>query len=181
MKKLSCLLISGLLVAATLSGCGWHLRGTAQVNNISSVHISAAQRHDDLYGALSRALQANKVEVLRNATGAQYNIVILEQKSKRRTASVSVSARVSEYQLTEEVTILILDASGRTLLPRSTLTTERYFDFDENDVQSKDAESDLLRREMRDDLVRQIITRLDAVANRPASTPAPAEQNAAAN
>jgi len=181
MKSLSCLLMTGLLVAATLSGCGWHLRGTGQVNNISSVHISAAERYSDFYDALTRALEANDVEVVKNATQAQYSIVLLEQKSKRRTASVSVSARVSEYQLTEEASIVILDAGGNTLLPRSTLTTERYFDFDENDVQSKDFEADLLKREMRDDLIRQIITRLNAVANRPATAPAPAEQDAAAN
>ncbi|MDP1520203.1 LPS assembly lipoprotein LptE [Porticoccus litoralis] len=181
MKKLSCLLITGLLVAATLSGCGWHLRGTAQVNNISSVHISAADRFNDFYESLSRSLEANDVVVENNATKAQYSVVILDQSSRRRTGSVSVSARVSEYQLTENVTMMILDGNGKTLLPRSTLTAERYFDFDENDVQSKEGEAEMLKREMRDDLVRQIIIRLNAIANRPAASSTSAEQDAAAH
>jgi LPS-assembly lipoprotein len=180
MKKLSSLVTTGLLIAATLTGCGWHLRGTGQVNNISSVHISAATRFDDFYGDLSRALEANDVTVARNATEAQYTIVILNQKSKRRTASVSVSARVSEYELNEEVEVMILGAGGKVLLPRTTLLAERYFDFDENEVQSKQDESDMLKSEMRQDLIRQILNRLNAVANRPVSAPA-SEENAAAN
>jgi len=81
--------------------------------------------------------------------------------------------RVSEYQLTEEVTIMILAANGQPLLQRTTLSTERFFDFDENDVQSKEDEANLLRREMRNDLIRQIISRLDAVANRSTTVPGP--------
>ncbi|WP_461480975.1 LPS-assembly lipoprotein LptE [Porticoccus sp.] len=181
MKKLSCLVITVLLATATLAGCGWHLRGSGQVDNISSVHISAEQRYSDFYTALSRALKANQITVARNATEAEYSIVILSHRSDRRTASVSVSARVSEYQLTEEVTVMILAADGKPLLSRTTLTSERVFDFDENDVQSKEDEANLLRREMREDLIRQVLSRLDSVANRPATPVAPAEQNAAAN
>ncbi|WP_461516776.1 LPS-assembly lipoprotein LptE [Porticoccus sp.] len=181
MKKLSCLVIAMFLATTAITGCGWHLRGTMQVNNISSVHISAEQRYNDFYNSLSRSLKANKIDVVQNATDAQYNIVILGQKSDRRTASVSVSARVSEYQLTEEVTIMILASDGKPLLSRTTFSSERVFDFDENDVQSKEDESNLLKREMRDDLIRQVVSRLNSVANRPTTAVAPAEHDAATN
>jgi outer membrane lipopolysaccharide assembly protein LptE/RlpB len=46
------------------------------------------------------------------------------------------------------------------------MRTERFFDFDENDVQSKNEEAQLLKKEMTDDLVRQIIRRLNAISNR---------------
>jgi len=173
MKRFFCLVITGLLVTTLTAGCGWHLRGTGSVDNVSSVHISSQGRFNDFYEALSRSLQANDITVVKNATDAQYNIVILDQKYSRKTATVSVTVRVSEYQLTEEVTIMILASNGQPLLQRTTLSTERFFDFDENDVQSKEDEANLLRREMRSDLIRQIISRLDAVANRSTTAPGP--------
>ncbi|WP_438951427.1 LPS-assembly lipoprotein LptE [Porticoccus sp.] len=171
MKRFFCLAITGLLVTTIITGCGWRLRGTGTVENVSSVHISSQGRFGSFYEALSRSLQASDIEVVENATDAQYNIVILDQKYSRRTASVSVTVRVSEYQLTEEVTIMILASDGRPLLQRTTLSTDRFFDFDENDVQSKEDEANLLRREMQSDLIRQIISRLDAVANRSTTSP----------
>lgn len=173
MKRFFCLAITGLLLTTLVTSCGWHLRGTGTVDNVSSVHISSQGRFGSFYEALSRSLQANDITVVENATDAQYNIVILDQKYSRKTASVSVTVRVSEYQLTEEVTIMILAANGRPLLQRTTLSTDRFFDFDENDVQSKEDEANLLRREMQSDLIRQIISRLDAVANRSTTVPGP--------
>jgi LPS-assembly lipoprotein len=173
MKRFFCLAITGLLVTTLATGCGWRLRGTTSVDNVSSVHISGQGRFGDFHQALSRSLQANDVTVADNATDAQYSIVILDQKYARKTASVSVTVRVSEYQLTEEVTIMILAADGRPLLQRTTLSTERFFDFDENDVQSKEDEANLLRREMQSDLIRQIISHLNAVANRSTTVPGP--------
>lgn len=173
MKRFFCLAITGLLLTTLVTSCGWHLRGTGTVDNVSSVHISSQGRFGSFYEALSRSLQANDITVVENATDAQYNIVILDQKYSRKTASVSVTVRVSEYQLTEEVTIMILAANGQPLLQRTTLSTDRFFDFDENDVQSKEDEANMLRREMQSDLIRQIISRLDAVANRSTTVPGP--------
>lgn len=167
MKKLIHIALAGLLTAVMVTGCGWHLRGSGQtLNNISSVYVSAPNRQSDFYRSLIRALKASKIEITPSATGAQYSIVALNEKSSRRTATVSAGARVSEYQLTEAIDILILDADGKQLGSRTTLSAERYFDFDENDVQSKREETELLQREMRNDLVRQIINRLNAISNR---------------
>ena len=102
MKKLIRIAIASLLMATIVTGCGWHLRGTGQVaDNISSVHISAQDRNSEFYRSLERAIISNDITVAENATEAQYSIVTLNNKSSRRTSSVSGGARVSEYQLTE--------------------------------------------------------------------------------
>jgi len=161
----NCLVV--LLLAITVTSCGWHLRGSGQkVNNISSVHISGVDKKHDFYRALSRTLEASKVIISDSHTEAQYRIVLTNLRSDRRTATVSSSARVSEYQLTELVDVLIFAADGRQVLPRTTMRTERFFDYDENDVQSKSEESKLLKREMTNDLVNKIIRRLNAISNR---------------
>jgi LPS-assembly lipoprotein len=172
MKKLIRISIASLLMATIVTGCGWHLRGTGQVaDNISSVHISAENRHGEFYKSLERALKSNDITVVGNATEAQYSIVTLNNKSSKRISTVSGGARASEYQLTESVDILILAADGTQLLPRTTLSGTRYLDFDANEVQSKVQEAELLRKEMSRDLVQQIIRRLNAINNRSASSP----------
>ncbi|MEH6617186.1 MAG: LPS assembly lipoprotein LptE [Porticoccus sp.] len=172
MKKLIHLAITGLLMATMVTGCGWHLRGTGLVaDNISSVHISAENRQSDLYQFLSRTLKSNDIVVTGNVTEAQYSIVTLNNKSSRRTSTVSGGARAAEYQLTEEVDILILAPDGTQLLPRTTLRTSRYLDFDESEVQSKIEEAALLKKEMQQDLVQQIMRRLSAVNNLSTSSP----------
>jgi LPS-assembly lipoprotein len=173
MKKLIHIAITGLLLSVIVTGCGWHLRGGGQIGgNISSIHISGQNQNSDFYRSLSRSLKANDVIIVESAAKAQLNITVLNQRSTRRTATVSSGARVSEYQLTEFVDILIIAADGTHLLPKTTLSTERFFDFDENDVHSKNEEAELLKREMLDDLVRQIIRRLNAVSNRTHSSAA---------
>ena len=77
MKRFFCLVITGLLVTTLTAGCGWRLRGTASVDNVSSVHISSQGRFGEFYEALSRSLQANDITVVKNATDAQYNICLL--------------------------------------------------------------------------------------------------------
>ncbi|MFT7300559.1 MAG: LPS-assembly lipoprotein [Porticoccus sp.] len=171
MKKLIRLTIASLLMATIVTGCGWHLRGTGQVaDNISSVHISGRGQQSEFYQMLARSFKSNDIEVLRSATEAQYSIVTLNYKSERRIATVSGGARASEHQLTESIDILILAHDGTQLLPRTTLNTSRHLDFNENEVQSKTEEADLLRKEMRYDLTSQIIRRLNAVSNRSASS-----------
>ncbi len=171
MKKLIRLTIASLLMATIVTGCGWHLRGTGQVaDNISSVHISGQDLQSEFYQMLARSFKSNDIEVVRSATKAQYSIVTLNYKSERRISTVSGGARASEYQLTESIDILILANDGTQLLPRTTLNTTRYLDFNENEVQAKTEEADLLRKEMRYDLTSQIIRRLNAVSNRSASS-----------
>ena len=159
-----------LLMTTVVASCGWHLRGSGQkVNNISSVHISGIDKKSDFYRTLSRSLEAGKVTIADSHSEAKYRIVLTNKRSDRRTATVSSSARVSEYQLTELIDVMVFAANGRQVLPRTTMRTERFFDYDENDVQSKSEESKLLKKEMTDDLVRQIIRRLNAISNRSSS------------
>lgn len=172
MKNLVRASLIAMLIASLTTSCGWHLRGSTDVaSTIDSVHVSARNIHGDLVRELTRTLINNDVMVPKSATEAQFSIVLLKQSSKQRTATVSASARVSEYRLTEEVSFLILAADGTTLLPDTTVSAERVYEFDENSVLAKEDEKRQLQREMRGDLIRQIMNRLNAISRRAAAAP----------
>lgn len=150
-----------------LAGCGWHLRGhNAALQNVESIHISARNTQSALIQTLKRDLKAIDVAMADSAASAQYTIAILDERSERRTATVSASARVAEYRITEEVDLLILANDGSQLMPRTTLTAERVYEFDEDNVLASDDETELLKREMRSNLSRQIIDRLRNISGK---------------
>ena len=158
-----------LFLMLLVTSCGWHLRGhNSQLTAIESVHISAANRQSQLVEILKRQLIANDITVEENASDARYGIVILDQRGSRRVATINTSARVSEYRLVEEVDVVILDSSGKNVLPSTTLSSEKVYEFDEDNVHAKDDEANLLKTEMHHALVRQILARLRLISTKAA-------------
>ncbi len=165
-------LVALLLVLS--SACGWHLRG-AEGHTVAfdRLHISASDLRGDLVRQLTRQFEASGVELVESATGATYSLVLMNQDSERRTATVSASARVSERSLTERVEFVVLDRQGAPVIPRTKVVAERIFEYDESNVLAADDEARLLKREMQEDLARQIYNRL-RLLKKPASANAPA-------
>ncbi len=162
--------LTALLLTFILASCGWHLRGyEAGLDHIESVHIRSENVGVDLLDHLARRLAASNVTTTANATEARYSILLQDQDSRRRVASLSGSARVSEYRLTEEVDLVVFNAAGEQLLPRTTLSSEQVFEFDEDNVHARDDEEQRLKSEMHEALARQIIARLRIAASKSVS------------
>jgi LPS-assembly lipoprotein len=152
------------------SGCGWQLRGHGDSpQNVDSLHIGGRPMDNELKRELERNLQALGIELKESAKEAQYSLVILDQRSKRRTATISGQARISELEISEELKFTILAADGTEVTPPTTVTDDRVFEYDENNVLATDDEAKLLRREMRTSLVRQLINSLQRIGPRTAS------------
>jgi LPS-assembly lipoprotein len=162
------------ILLLTTTACGWHLRGTAG-NTVSfkRIHISAANLHSDLVRQLQRQLEASDVEVVESTTDAMYSLVIVKENSKRRTATVSASARVSERSLTEWAEFLVLNRQGGSVIPLTKVMVERVFEYDENNVLATNDEAQMLKREMRSELARQIYNRLRQLKNPDKAVDAP--------
>lgn len=156
MKKL---LITSLLLLT--SACGWQLRDAQIVpQDLGSLHISARDPHSTLVLELKRALQVYGVDLVNSREEAHYTVVIADFRQNRRTATVNARARIAEYQLNEDVDFLILGADDSQLIPLSTASVERVYEFDENDVLASRNEEQLVREEMREEIIRQILSRL---------------------
>ena len=163
-----------LLTTALTTACGWQLRGALNVDGLESLHVSARNLRSDFVKELKYSLDNQGVEIVDSTTDAQYSMVVLTERSDRRVASVGSSARAAEYLLIEEVEFLVLDKTGQELLPATSLRSERSLAFDENQVIGKTDEANLIRKELRRDLVRQVTSRLQHLTTSPASAPTPA-------
>lgn len=164
-----------VLTLGALVGCGWQLRGHGDTPQyIDSLHIGGRITDRELLSELERDLDALGIARKESATEAQYSLIFLDQKSKRRTATLSGRARTAEQELIEELQFTLLTKDGSEVIPPATVRDDRVFEYDEDDVLATDDEARLIRGEMRANLVRQIIGYLQRVGPQPpANAPAP--------
>ncbi|GIX30996.1 MAG: LPS-assembly lipoprotein LptE [Porticoccaceae bacterium] len=147
-----------LLLCAAMAGCGWQLRGrVALPAGLDAIRVESRDPDPSLARELERALQASGVKT---GPDAPVRLLLLRQRSLVRVATVTEQARVAEQQLTEEVEFAVVDEAGRALLPPTRVAVERIFEYDEDNVLATQDERELIRREMRRDLVSQILNRL---------------------
>ena len=166
------------LVLVLLSACHWQLRDAQIVpDDLGSLHLSSQDPHSALIRELTRALNLYGVDVVASAADARYSVVIVDFRRNRRTGTINPSARVAEYQLNEDVEFLIVSSDGSQLIPLSTASVERVYEFNELDVLASDNEERLVRNGMREEIVRQILNRLRLVPEE-ATKEAPKEMSA---
>lgn len=150
-----------LLTTLMISGCGWSLRGAGMIpDGLTTMHVSSQDPNGRLARDLERALQSSGVETPASAADADYSLVIQQERSLVRVATVNENARVSEQELIEEARFMIVNQAGDQVVPPSKVTVERIFEYDEDNVLATQDERELIRSEMRRDLIMQMLNRL---------------------
>lgn len=150
--------------AAALSACGFRLRQAPKYD-------FAAIRFEGVSGpvaqALNAELKASGLTVLgAGAVPAGVQPVVLRVQADQRERTVvgqTATGEVREVQLRHRWRFVVLTQQGRELIDTTDLLLERDIGFRETAVLPKQAEEDMLYREMRDDLVQQMVRRLAAV------------------
>ncbi|OUS11555.1 hypothetical protein A9Q89_08765 [Gammaproteobacteria bacterium 53_120_T64] len=152
--------LGAILLLLSLSACGWQLRGAGGEATIERLHIDANKPNSAFNRVLERYLRGSGIALVDSANDAEYSLKIVKQKSRRRTATVSASARISERLLEERVEYLIVRADGTVAIERSSASVERIYEYNEDNVLATEDEALLLTNEMYNDLARQIANRL---------------------
>jgi LPS-assembly lipoprotein len=162
------LTINGLLIVVLITGlgllnaCGFHLRGTEKFHFTSAQIQSAAA--DRLSQELERLLVEQEIKIIPTANEAQVIISLSKEKFNNRVLTVSaVSGKMAEVELTLQVELEVHQPNGTVLLEPQPLTLWRDYSFDETAVLAREAEEEILREEMFQDLIAQIMRRLQTI------------------
>ncbi len=149
------------LAALALGGCGFRLRGPQQLD-FATLHIGVSELSD--FGARLRRMVATSgtTTVVEDAAQADARLQILGIDRGREIISLTGAGNVREYQLTERIRFQLLDKSGKSLIPPTTIAAAREYTFDDSQVLGKEQEEALLYRDMQNDLVQQLMRRLAA-------------------
>jgi LPS-assembly lipoprotein len=145
----------------TLAGCGFRLRGTADVP-FQSLYVPNSDSGIAL--DLKRNVQAGtQAKVVDDAKQAEAILAFSEEAREKNILSLSSQGRVREFQLRYRVGFRVHDGKGRDFVPATTVNLLRDISFNDTDVLAKESEEQLLYRDMQSDMVQQILRRLAAV------------------
>lgn len=157
--------VAALLLAVSLAGCGFQLRGANGQYNMPFHSIYLAFPDTSPLGTeLKRNLRAgDKVVIADKPEGADAQFDVLSETRGKAILSLNSLGRVREYLLNYTVVFRVRDAKGAELLGPTEITLKRNLAFNEQQVLAKESEEALLYRDMQTDLVQQIMRRLAAI------------------
>ncbi len=162
-----------VLAAASLAGCGFALRKPPQYA-FRSIYLAVSAA--SLRPLLIRELQAQpSLQVLSESQDRPSADVVLEVLNETRekvTTGQNAAGQAREFVLRLKLRFRLRTPRGLELLPLTELVAEREISFAEQAALAKEDEEALLYRDMRKDLLRQLLARLAAVPD--LVTPAPA-------
>ena len=157
---LSCALLGASLL---LSACGFDLRGTGVDNiQLSEMQVSALDNNGPTHQSVLEALRVKGVRV---HGGARYQLELLDEPQQRRAISYSSRAVPAEYELRRLLTFQISNNAGQPLIGPETLSVQRVYVRDRDNVTGSSEEEALLQREMREELTRQLMFRLSRISS----------------
>lgn len=152
-----------IVLLSLVSGCGFHLRGSHGADlGVERIHVSGTNRHAEFVRELTRSLELRDTAVLTSEEEAPYSLRVLGENTTRRAVATTSDITVSEYELRMTVEFELLDTGGQQLIAPVELVAERIYAFDRQSLAGSSQEEDLLKEEMRRDLVRRMIQRVNA-------------------
>ena len=145
-----------------LNACGFHLRGT-ETSRVQLPPTYLAGAAGPLQREVRRYLSISDVPLVENQKDAQLVIDLIGEDVQRRVLSVGSTGKVEEYEVHYAATYSVARSNGKSLISKETLDQQRSYSFNETDVLSKDVEQERLVQDMRRDVVRQMMLRLQSV------------------
>jgi LPS-assembly lipoprotein len=156
-----------LASALLLAGCGFHLRGstpvppgmeTVAVDDLSATTLENGGINAGNRGELRRAVQQSMRALgLTVADDAPVHVELLGESFNRRSASVDPRARTAEYELTYTLGFRVKGEDDCELVKDTRLESVRSYRFKQDAAVAASEEELVLRREMRRDIVSQLM------------------------
>lgn len=147
----------GLAAAGLLAGCGFQLRGQAQLP-FAAAQVEAA-RGSALGEGLRQSLRGQG-KLAAQGESAPVRIRLDSESREKNILSLSGAGKVREYRLEYRVDLSALDAAGKTLIAPARIHLTREFSYNDSEVLAKESEEAALNRAMEQEALRQILRRL---------------------
>jgi LPS-assembly lipoprotein len=143
------------------AGCGFHLRSQYALPEALAVTYVDGNPRSQIVIGLKRSLRSSETQIATQKDGATAIVRVFDESTGRRVLSVGSDGNVTEYEVNYTVSFQ-LAYSGEDPQPAQTLRLTRSYVFDSVGVLGSGEEEQTLRNEMRRDLVRLIMQRLQS-------------------
>ncbi len=150
-----------VLLLTMLPGCSFHLRGVAKLpSSINPLYIQGVGEYDPLRKDFQQIFDGADIKVTTDQSKANAVLNITKQNQNRRVLSVDSRGKVVEYEIHQALEFELLDASGVQLMENQSVGTQRTYENTQTGILGKNQEEGLLRRDLRLDLIRRVVNRM---------------------
>ncbi|HKQ82679.1 MAG TPA: LPS assembly lipoprotein LptE [Steroidobacteraceae bacterium] len=150
----------GVLLLASVAGCGWQLQGRTRLPEAMSItYVDAKDRYSDFTRELETHLRASGARLVEQSALATASIRVLRDESGQRVLSISARNTPQEYEVYYIVEYAV-SAGTTELLPTQRLELTRDYTYDEAAVLAKQREEASLRAALARDLAAQVLRRV---------------------
>lgn len=154
--------LTALLCTLLLAGCGFQLRGAANLP-FETMYVQAAAGSQFAAQFKRVVTSSTGTRVIDNPKQAEATLVVISELREKNILSLTGGGRVSEFQLRYRLSYRLLDKNAVETFPSTQIELTRDFSFNDQDTVSKESEEALLFREMQNDAVQQLVRRLQVV------------------
>jgi len=152
-----------IVTALILNACGFKLASKADLAPMfDKTSISYEAGADIMADVVISQFKANNIQIV-EAEAATAHLTILYETKNKEILSVDENGKVREYELILQIGIHLKDETGKTVIKNQNIRLSRDFLFEIDDVLGKSSEREQIYQEMREDIARLIVYRLQAI------------------
>lgn len=149
-----------LLVFSFTGGCGWQLRGVADLPpEMAQVYVEGLSRRSRFVQDLNENLSFSGGGVTADRESAGVILNVFDEQFERRVVSLSEQGKANEYELAYRIRFELQKPDGKTLLPAQIIEIVRAYFNPQVEVIGKSEEEAEIRREMYKEAVRTLLRR----------------------
>ncbi len=159
-----------VLCTLLLSACGYSLRGSdlrtdsLTLGTVGSLHLTLKNPNGEFARLLQRSLTGAGVDIVEpGSSAANSRLAVSEVRVENRPVSVNPAARAAQYELRLAVDIQLTNG-GEDIIPLQTLSVERSYFEDIENIAGNQEEVEIITDEMRRELVNLLLRRLQSSA-----------------
>ncbi len=161
-RRMTAYLMSAVLLSSVLAGCGFQLRGSTELPfRTLWVGFSDASPLGTEFRRYIRS--GTSTTLVDDPAKAEARLTVLSESRDKEILSLDGTGQVREYALYYVFVFHVDDGKGRDFITPTRITLKRDISVDNNTILAKQAEENLLYRDMQSDLVQQLLRRLAAV------------------
>jgi LPS-assembly lipoprotein len=161
LKSITYFTITSLIIAS-LTACGFHLRGPSDIP-FKSVHIQGNTL--TISKDLKKYLTINKITMLPSAENADLLLELVGEENEKRILSLAGTGTVNEYELYYRVHYRTKLLNQATWSQVNTIESRRDFTYSDATLLSKQTEEKKLNESMQKDVVNNLVRRFSALKN----------------
>jgi LPS-assembly lipoprotein len=153
-----------IVLAVSISACGFHLRGNIPLDeSIKNMYVSAPE--GSFKDQLERILTRSGATISADQAGADVVLVVTDAVTSRAVGTLDERGKADSYNLSFSVVYSLQDREGVNIRPLASLVESRRYNFDPETIVETEAEEAELQDSMEQDISLRVVRKLSTITN----------------